>query len=471
MMSPEGFSFVAATNGEEALAIVASEPPDLVLLDVMMPGMDGYQVARSIKGEVTTKNIPIVMITALDDRSARLFGLRAGAEDFLSKPVDRAELCVRVKNLLRLKAYGDYLDKHGQMLEAKVDSRTAELIESERLYRSTFDGAPVGIVHVGLDGRWLRVNQRMCDLLGYSRDELESHAVQRCVQSEDGTDATEYLNQMAQGTRERYVVDEARYLHRDESSVWIRIHMSVHRDADGAAQHFISVIEDITERRALETKLRQASKMEAVGLLASGVAHDFNNVLSIVLCYSELLADGLAAGDPMRADLAEIKSAGRRAGELTHPLLAFSRQPVLQPRIVNLSEVASGMEQMLARLIGADVELIVNASSELGSIKVDPGQMEQIIMNLVVNARDAMPRGGKIVIETANVMLDAAATAEHAGAAPGPHVMLAVSDEGSGMSPETQACVSSLSSRRRNWARAPALASRRSSASSDKAAA
>ena len=158
--------------------MVAQQPPDLILLDIMMPGMDGYQVAGKIKGNLATKNIPVIMVTALDDRNARMLGLSAGAEDFLTKPVDRAELCVRVRNLLRLKAYGDYHDKYSQMLEGEVGSRTADLVESERLYRSTFDAAPVGIVHVGLDGQWLRVNQRLCDLLGYSREELQSPVVQ-----------------------------------------------------------------------------------------------------------------------------------------------------------------------------------------------------------------------------------------------------------------------------------------------------
>ena len=158
----------------------AEQPPDLILLDIMMPGMDGYEVAGRIKRDPATKNIPIIMVTAMDDRNARMLGLSAGAEDFLTKPIDRAELCVRVRNLLRLKAYGDDHDKYSKLLEGEVGSRTADLIESERLYRSTFDAAPVGIVHVGLDGRWLRVNQRLCDLLGYSRDELQGAAVAGC---------------------------------------------------------------------------------------------------------------------------------------------------------------------------------------------------------------------------------------------------------------------------------------------------
>ena len=213
--------------------MVAQHPPDLILLDIMMPGMDGYQVAGTLKANPATKNIPIIVITSLDDRNARMLGLTAGAEDFLSKPVDRAELCMRVRNLLRLKAYGDYHDKYSQMLEGEVGSRTADLVESERLYRSTFDAAPVGIVHVGLDGQWLRVNQRLCDLLGYSREELQSPAVQELMQCEDVAGEAESFRQMAAGTLDRHVVDEKRYRRRDGSFMWARVNMSVHRDAHG----------------------------------------------------------------------------------------------------------------------------------------------------------------------------------------------------------------------------------------------
>ena len=180
------------------------------------------------------------MITALDDRNARMLGLSAGAEDFLTKPVDRAELCVRVRNLLRLKAYGDYHDKYSQMLEGEVGSRTADLVESERLYRSTFDAAPVGIVHVGLDGRWLRVNQRLCDLLGYSREELQSAAGQELMQSEEVAGEAESFRQMAAGTLDRHVIDEKRYRRQDGT---LRVgpgqHVRPSRRRRARPQHFI----------------------------------------------------------------------------------------------------------------------------------------------------------------------------------------------------------------------------------------
>jgi len=188
-----------------------------------------------------------------------------------------------------------------------------------------------------------------------------------------------------------------------------------------------------------EEQLRQAQKMEAIGGLAGGVAHDFNNLLSIILSYSDMLASSLKPSDPMRADLGEINKAGLRAADLTRQLLAFSRQQVLLPRIVDLNAICSGMEKMLRRVIGEDVELASRAAPALGKILADPGQLEQVIMNLAVNARDAMPSGGKLTIETAEVELDEAYASEHAGVTPGVHVMLAVSDTGIGMGQATQA--------------------------------
>jgi PAS domain S-box-containing protein len=439
MLKPEGFVLSNAGSAEEALAMVAEQAPDLILLDIILPGMDGYELTAKLKGNPSTRAIPIVIITALDDRNARMLGLSAGAEDFVTKPVDRAELCIRVRNLLRLKAYSDYHDQYSQMLEGEVGSRTADLVESERLYRSTFDAAPVGIVHVGLDGEWLRINQRLCDLLGYSREELQSAAVQKLMSSNGDANEIELFRQMAAGQLDHYVINERRYPRREGSDVWARVNMSVHRDTGGRPQQFISVIEDITEWRALEAQLRQASKMDAIGQLAAGIAHDFNNLLSVIISYSEMLSGDLKEGDPMRADLKEIRGAGKRAVELTRQLLAFSRQQVLQPQLVDLGEVVGSMENMLRRLLGADVELHATQSGELSKILVDPGQMEQVIMNLAVNARDAMPRGGKLTISTSRVQLDQSYAAEHVGVTPGPHVQLAVSDTGIGMDRATLA--------------------------------
>ena len=192
-------------------------------------------------------------------------------------------------------------------------------------------------------------------------------------------------------------------------------------------------------REKLEQELRQAQKMEAIGQLAGGVAHDFNNLLSVILGYTVLAIDGLPATDPLRPDLEEIAKAARRASELTRQLLAFSRKQVLKPRILDLNQVVTGLERMLRRVVGDDVTLTIRRDAELGQTLTDAGQMEQVLMNLVVNARDAMPTGGTLTIETRNAELDAEYARERHGVIPGSYVVLSVTDTGIGMDESTRA--------------------------------
>lgn len=219
--------------------------------------------------------------------------------------------------------------------------------------------------------------------------------------------------------------------------------------SDGAARSFelrihpceigIVVLSiDVTEGRKTEEQLRHAQKMEAIGRLAGGVAHDFNNLLSVILSSSIMALEDLNPLDPLRTDLEAVRRAGEKAAELTKQLLVFSRRQVLVPQILNLNEVIRELERMLRRLLGEDIELVVHYERNLALVTVDPGQIDQVIMNLAVNARDAMPDGGQLTVETANVELDAAYAADHADAQPGPHVMLAVSDTGMGMDKDVQ---------------------------------
>jgi nitrogen-specific signal transduction histidine kinase/CheY-like chemotaxis protein len=191
--------------------------------------------------------------------------------------------------------------------------------------------------------------------------------------------------------------------------------------------------------RTTEEQLRQAQKMEAIGQLAGGIAHDFNNLLSVILGRANLMLETLGPDDALRDDLDELVLAGQSASDLTRQLLAFSRKQVLEPRVVDVNQELTTLERMLRRVLGEDIDLAVFKGDPVGQLYVDPGQLEQVILNLVVNARDAMPRGGKLTIETADVALDAAYTVDHLGATVGPHVMLAVTDTGIGMDAETRA--------------------------------
>ncbi len=215
--------------------------------------------------------------------------------------------------------------------------------------------------------------------------------------------------------------------------VWVRVIGHAERDGAGHISRVQGAFQDISDRRKLEEQLRQAQKMEAVGQLAGGVAHDFNNLLSVVLTYTHFLGATLKEGDPMRPHILEIRKAGERAAELTHQLLAFGRKQMLRPRVVDLHQVVTGLEKMLQRLLGDGVDLSILSTPPTGRVFADPGQVEQVVMNLVVNARDAMPTGGSLTIETACVALDDDYAAAHHGVTPGRYVRLSVTDTGVGM--------------------------------------
>jgi len=200
----------------------------------------------------------------------------------------------------------------------------------------------------------------------------------------------------------------------------------------------LAILLDITGRRRLEEQLRQAQKMEAVGMLAGGIAHDFNNLLTIISGYSQLILINLDANDPNRHSAEQIMKAGEQAAALTKQLLAFSRRQVLQPRVLDLNKLVSGMGTMLNRLLGEDVDLRLMLHADLGRVNADPGQIEQVLMNLAVNSRDAMSKGGVLTVETANVQLDEHYVSRHIALKPGPYILLAVSDTGSGMDEATR---------------------------------
>ena len=260
-----------------------------------------------------------------------------------------------------------------------------------------------------------------------------------CVQPDD-RELVKTAMKEALSRRKPYRIDH-RIVLPDGSERVMHEHAEVTFDDTGRPIYMVGTVQDITEQRRLEDQLRQAQKMDAVGRLAGGVAHDFNNMLNVIVGYTELLLDVYRSNDTTRKRLEEIKKAGKRATQLTRQLLAFSRKQVLQPKVLDLNAVVADMVNMLQRLIGEDISLVTVPVPELGRVKADAVGIEQILLNLAVNARDAMPRGGKLVIETANVELDEAYARLHPSVRPGSYVMLIVSDTGRGMDKQTQARV------------------------------
>jgi two-component system, cell cycle sensor histidine kinase and response regulator CckA len=310
-----------------------------------------------------------------------------------------------------------------------------KLHESESHFRSLVHDAPYGIYRITLDGRLLQVNPALVKMLGYESDE----ELMRCDVEKDICRDPE--------THQRLVTDYWRKQDfRDVEAQWrrkdgkiITVKMTGHpvlEKADSPA-YFEVFAEDITERRSLERQLLQSQKMEAIGRLAGGIAHDFNNLLGVILGHSDILDEQIGADVRLRKSVEATRRAAERAAALTMQLLAFSRKQVIEPIVVDLNASVMEVEKMLHRVIGEDIELAIRLQPDLGRVKADPGQLSQVLMNLAVNSRDAMPNGGKLVIETANMELDDTYGRQHLGAKPGPHVMLAISDTGTGMDSET----------------------------------
>jgi two-component system cell cycle sensor histidine kinase/response regulator CckA len=433
LLAAEGFTIVTASSGAQALAVIALDPPDLILLDVMMPDMNGYQVAEAIKGDPKLAPIPVVMVTMLDDREAMMRALAAGAEDFLSKPVHRAELYMRVRNLLRLKAYGDHQGRQSESLEREVGSRTAQLLASEQRYRVLFENAKDAISVLTPNGFVREMNQRWADIVGVPREQLIGRHLRDFAPRGEGPKNIESFRQMA--TSGDAVSGPVKIAKADGSILLMEFSQAKIEVAGEAL--VLAIGRDVTEHRQLEEQLRQAQKLEVVGQLAGGVAHDFNNILTAILGFCELLLTELGPNHVGLTDVFEIKTAGERAAGLTRQLLAFSRKQILQADVLDINGVIKGMEPMLRRLTAAHIDLVVSLQRDVRAIKIDPTQLEQIVINLLVNASDAMPRGGKLTIETSNVRLDETYRGRHLPVTPGEYVLLAVSDTGVGMDEAT----------------------------------
>ena len=321
--------------------------------------------------------------------------------------------------------------------QAALAIRNARLYEEARgardFLRSIAEHSPAGIVTTDVHGRITYFSPRSEELLGYRPDEVLGRPVAELQRG--GRDAARALMRRLR-VEDRIREHEAEILARDGRWVECRFSLALLRDSAGSTIGTLAILEDTTERKRLEAQLRQAQKMEAVGRLAGGIAHDFNNLLAVIMGHSDLIRSVLRKGDGLAHDVEQIRRASERAASLTRQLLAFSRRQFLQPQVIDVSTLVGNLATMLHRLIGEDVQLELRLDAEAGRVSADPGQLEQVVMNLTVNARDAMPQGGRLILETAPATLDQAFVAAHPGSIAGAHVRLSIHDTGCGMGPD-----------------------------------
>jgi PAS domain S-box-containing protein len=392
---------------------------DAVILDLGLPDGSGLAVLDRLYAEVP--GLPIVVLTAHGDDDSGLEAVQRGAEDYLLKSEVDAHLLVRAIRYACERA-----------------GLRRQLVQNEARFRALVEHSLDSITLVTADFVALYNSRSVERISGYTSEEALGRRLDLFAHPDDRPALMERFEE-CMANPGRAVPIAFRYQHRD--GTWrFAEGVMVNRLADPAVGAIVVNHRDVTERKAAEQslreteeRLRQAHKMEAVGRLAGGIAHDFNNVLTAIFGYSDLLRDQLPEGDPRRPDLDEIRRSAERAASLTRQLLAFSRKQVMQPRVLDLNEVVANVEKLLRKLVGDDVLLEIQRDAAVWQVKADPGQIEQVLMNLAANARDAMPEGGRVVIGTANVAMLDDDVQTLPGLRPGDYVDLSVTDSGVGM--------------------------------------
>jgi PAS domain S-box-containing protein len=431
-----GYVSIASTTDPRAVCELHRQHRySLILLDLQMPGLDGFQVMEGLKAIETDSYLPVLVITAQPDHKLR--ALKAGAKDFISKPFDLAEVLMRVRNMIEVRLLHLKMGTRAEQAEIRtelVESQSEQAIRgSELRYRRLFETAPDGILILDADtGQVVDANPFMKDLLGYSQAEFLGKKLWEIGPFKGEAASKITFAELQQKDQIRY---EALPL---ETKDGRRVEVEFISNAYLVDQKRLIQcnIRDITERRKLEAQIRQSQKMEGIGQLAGGVAHDFNNILAVIQMQSDLLKTG-GKLSPAQFDFAEqIGAAVERAAALTRQLLLFSRKEILQLHDLDLNQSLNSMTKMLQRILGENIQMQFKFAPQPLFIHADAGMMDQVLMNLAINSRDAMPQGGRLVIETSIAEFDEAAARQSPQIRPGSFVCLSVSDTGCGIPAE-----------------------------------
>lgn len=478
-----GFEPTVSHNVEDALEEIRAHRFDAIISDIVMPGLSGYDLCHSVKSNRSTRDIPVMLLTTLNDPTDVIQGLECGADNFLTKPYEPRNLIERLRAVLenrRLRKQGKinlgvevlFLGKKfvissekEQILDLLISTfedtvRTNRALRgsqnelaaakaklehyalqlegkvqfSEEKYAKLVQNASVAILILDENGRILEINRTGEELLGRTKTELAGDALATLVDlTKREMFQIEFVRMLREGSGRLTEVPICRDNAKTAVADWSAATVEFQQE-----RVVLGILRDITKEVELKNQLLHAQKMEAVGRLAGGVAHDFNNLLTVISGYTQMVME-TGCSSEQQEHLDEVFKASQRASALTQQLLAFSRRQVLQPQVVDLNSVIRNLERMLRRLIGEDIALGSVLADHLGPVRADPGQLEQVIVNIVVNARDAMPHGGRIRIETANAELDELYIQGRADLKPGEYTMMAISDTGHGMSAETKA--------------------------------
>ncbi len=396
-------------RGEEAISRIGEFRPDLILMDINLAGaLSGIETAGQLQ---TMTDVPVVFLTAYSDSEVIQRAAKTSPYGYLLKPFNESEVRATIEMAL-----------HRHAMERLVR-------ESERRLRALFDQAAVGVAEIdSRTGLFGRVNQRYRDIFGYAPDALSLDDIRLETDPDAAQAEQQRMASLLDGRVREYTL-EKRCVRPDGRTVWVEVTVSPLWAPGEAPTSYVAIAQDITERKQLEAQLRQAQKMEALGRLVGGIAHDFNNLLTGINGNAELVLGQLEPWNPVRPRLETIRGAGERAAKLTKQLLTFSRKQVVQPEVLEVNSQVQKFADILERLLGERIRLVLTLAPDAGSIKADAGQLDQVLLNLATNARDAMPEGGVLTIETMPVPGDE------------PRVKLVVRDTGHGFSDDVRACL------------------------------
>ena len=452
----QGYTVESAANGVQALEKAVLSPPDLIISDIMMPEMDGFELCRRVKTDERLHTIPFVFYTAtyIDQKDEKL-AMALGASRFLIKPMEPEEFFRTISGVIeehraghlpvpdqlsaemteldrmQLEAYARKLDKKVLELEKEREA----LRESERKYRTLVENIPQKIFTKDRRSVFVSCNELFARDLGIIPEELNGKTDYDFFPKELADKYRSDDNRIMESGETEGI--EEQYIHGGRK-VWVYTVKTPIRAKDGNIAGILGVFSDITERRNLEAQLLQAQKMEAVGQLAGGIAHDFNNILTAIIGYSHLLKMKMNEEDPLRDYANRIILLSDKAANLTQSLLAFSRKQIVNPSPVDINEIIRRIDHLLSRIIGEDIKLQTVFSEKALIVMADPGHIEQVLMNLATNARDAMPDGGFLTIGTETIAIDEEFIKEHGFGKEGEYALIAVTDTGAGMDRETR---------------------------------